>query len=113
LAHAADRRERRLGYQGVALLLLGYLFQGVALLGLGAVLHWRRSFLAGALAVVADVAILLADPLRSINTWYLVAISGLAMIALVVFVERQRQRIPVWLGAWRQRLETWDRSGRA
>jgi preprotein translocase subunit SecY len=72
------------------------------------VLHWRRTFFAGALALVADVAILLVDPLRAINTWYLVAVVGLAMIALVIFVERQRQRIPVWLGEWRQRLETWD-----
>jgi hypothetical protein len=101
-----------LGYLGdgvdryaYATVLLG---QGVALLGLGAVLHWRRTFFAGALALVADVAILLADPLRAINTWYLVAVVGLAMIALVIFVERQRQRIPVWLGEWRQRLETWD-----
>ena len=44
--------------------------------GWGPVLHWRRSFFAGALAVVADVAIRLTDPLRSIDTWSLVAIAG-------------------------------------
>jgi hypothetical protein len=84
------------------------LLESVALFGLGAALHWRRSFVSGALALVLDVFILLADPLRAMNTWYLVAIIGLAMIAAVVFIEQQRQRIPFWLHDWRLRLETWD-----
>jgi hypothetical protein len=82
--------------------------ESVALFGMGAVLHWRRSFVAGALALIIDVCILLADPLRAMNTWYLVAIIGLAMIATVVFIEQQRQRIPFWLHDWRLRLESWD-----
>jgi hypothetical protein len=84
------------------------LLESVALFGLGAALHWRRSFVSGAVALVLDVFILLADPLRAMNTWYLVAVIGLAMIAAVVFIEQQRQRIPFWLHDWRLRLETWD-----
>jgi hypothetical protein len=184
VAHGFDRRERLLGYQGVALIELGYmlqlvffevgqpqafvlpvglylltvaylewrrggpanakrvleaaalalllgttllqavgfvgagydrylyatflLFESVALFGLGALFHWRNSFFAGILALVADVAILLADPLKAMNTWYLVALIGFVMIGLVIFVERQRQRIPFWLDEWRRRLESWD-----
>ncbi|MBA2448062.1 MAG: hypothetical protein H0V51_08555 [Chloroflexi bacterium] len=84
------------------------LLESVALLGLGAVLRWRRTFFGASLALVADVLILLSDPLRAVNTWYLVAIIGLAMIGVVVFVEQRRQQIPLWLDAWRQRLESWD-----
>jgi hypothetical protein len=85
-----------------------FLLEGVAVFGSGAVVHWRRSFLAGALAIVLDVVILLADPLRALNTWYLVAVIGLAMIAAVILIERQRQRIPFWVHEWRLRLESWD-----
>jgi hypothetical protein len=84
------------------------LIEGAAVLGLGAMLHWRDSFMGGAVALVLDVLILLVDPLRALNTWYLVAVLGLAMIAVVIFIERQRQRIPYWLDDWRQRLETWE-----
>jgi hypothetical protein len=84
------------------------LVESVVLFGFGAVLHWRRSFLAGALAIVLDVLILLADPLRAMNTWYLAGVIGLLMIGLVIFVERQRQRIPFWVETWRLRLESWD-----
>lgn len=51
------------------------------------------------------IGILLIDPLRDLSTWSLAAILGFTMIALVIFIERQRQQIPLWLGAWRTRLE--------
>jgi hypothetical protein len=82
-------------------------FESLALFGLGAALRWRKTFFGGGLAVVAGVFILLADPLRAMNTWYLVAIAGMAMIGLVILVEQRRQQIPLWLDEWRQRLETW------
>lgn len=85
-----------------------FLFEGVAIFGLGAVLRWRKTFQAGALAVVADVLILLADPLRAMNVWYLVAVVGLAMIGLVVLIEQRRFQLATWLDDRRQRLETWD-----
>jgi len=84
------------------------LVQSLALVAGGALLRWKRSFFGGSLALVADVVILLADPVRATNTWYLVGIIGLGMIGIVVFIERQRQRIPLWVDEWRQRLETWD-----
>jgi hypothetical protein len=61
-----------------------------------------------ALVLVVDVSILLADPLRAMNTWYLVAVIGLAMIAAVVLIEQRRQRILFWLNEWRLRLEAWE-----
>ena len=84
------------------------LIESVGLFGLGALLRWRKTFFGGGLALVADVLILLADPVRAMSTWYLVAIIGLGMIGVVVFVEQRRQQIPLWLDEWRQRLETWD-----
>jgi hypothetical protein len=84
------------------------LLESVALFGLGALLHWRRSFLAGAVALVIDLVILLVDPLRAMNTWYLVAVIGLAMIGAVILIEQRRQRIPFWLHEWQLRLESWD-----
>jgi hypothetical protein len=84
------------------------LLESAGLLGLGAVLRWRYTFFAGAVALVADVGILLADPLKALNTWYLVALIGLVLIGGVIWIERQRQQIPLWLEAWRARLEQWD-----
>jgi hypothetical protein len=84
------------------------LLEGTAVLGLGAVLHWRRSFLAGMAALILDVAILLVDPMRALNTWYLAAVIGLAMIAAVIFIEQRRKQIPFWLNEWHQRLEAWE-----
>ena len=84
------------------------LVQSLALVAGGALLRWKKSFFGGSLALVADVVVLLADPVRATNTWYLVGIIGLGMIGIVVFIERQRQRIPLWVDEWRQRLETWD-----
>jgi hypothetical protein len=84
------------------------LLESVALLGLGAVLRWRYTFFAGAVALVVDVGILLVDPLRALNTWYLVALIGLVLIGAVIWIERQRQKIPLWLEDLRVRLERWD-----
>jgi hypothetical protein len=30
------------------------------------------------------------------------------LIGAVIWIERQRQQIPLWLEAWRVRLEHWD-----
>ena len=84
------------------------LLEAAGLLGLGAILRWRYTFFAGALALIVDVGILLVDPLRALNTWYLVALIGLVLIGAVIWIERQRQKIPFWLDDLRARLETWD-----
>jgi hypothetical protein len=84
------------------------LLESVGLLALGAMLRWRYTFFAGALALVIDVGILLVDPLRALNTWYLVALIGLVLIGAVIWIERQRQKIPLWLDELRARLEAWD-----
>jgi hypothetical protein len=84
------------------------LFEGAGLLALGALLHWKRSFAAGSIAVVVAVGALLADPIGAMNTWYLMALLGLTMIGVVIFLEERRRQIPQWLGAWRLRLEHWE-----
>ena len=84
------------------------LVESLALFALGAVLRWRKTFFASILALVADVFIVLADPIRAMNTWYLLALVGFTMLGVVVFIEQRRQRIPVWVNDWRLRLEAWD-----
>jgi hypothetical protein len=84
------------------------LFESLALFALGAVLRWRKTFFVSILALVADVFIVLADPIRAVNTWYLLALVGFTMLGVVVFIEQRRQRIPVWVNDWRLRLEAWD-----
>lgn len=100
------------GGLGVGSARFGYdtflLLESVAVFGLGAVLRWKRTFFAACAAIVADVVILLADPLRAMGTWYLMAIIGCAMIGLVVFLEQRRQQIPLWIDEVRVRLESWD-----
>jgi hypothetical protein len=58
--------------------------------------------------LVLDVAILLAEPVRSMNTWYVAAVAGLAMVGIVVFLEQKRRQIPGWAETWRARLQTWS-----
>jgi hypothetical protein len=103
--------------QGLGYLTAGYdryvydgylLLESAAVFGLGVLLRWRRPFFIGALVLVVDVGILLSDPIRALNTWYLVAALGLVMILGVILVERRRQQIPLWLESWRVRLERWD-----
>jgi hypothetical protein len=82
-------------------------FESLAVFGLGAVLHWKRSLFAGSAALVVDVGIVLANPLSALNTWYLMGIVGLLMIGLVIFLEEERRKIPLWIDQYRHRLETW------
>lgn len=84
------------------------LLEGLAIFGLGAALRWKRPFFVGAATVVADLGILLAAPLKTMNAWYLAGAIGLGMVALVVVVEQRRQRIGAWVDEWRQRLEVWE-----
>jgi hypothetical protein len=84
------------------------LFESLALFALGAALRWRKTCFGSILALVADVVIVLADPIRAMNTWYLLALVGFSMLGVVIFIEQRRQRIPVWINDWRLRLEAWD-----
>jgi hypothetical protein len=84
------------------------LLESAAVLGLGAVLHWKRLFFAACCGVVADVGILLTDPVRSMPAWYLMALIGFAMIGVVMVLEQRRQRIPLWIDEVRERLDAWD-----
>jgi hypothetical protein len=61
------------------------LVESAGLLALGAVLRWRYTFFLAAVALVADV-----------------------LIGIVIWIERQRQQSPLWVEAWRARLEQWD-----
>jgi hypothetical protein len=88
-----------------AVLLLG---EGVALVWLGAILRWRRTFFAAIGGVVVASLTLVAEPVSAVNTWYILASVGLGMIGVVLFLEKRRQQVQGWLGAWRQALEQWD-----
>jgi hypothetical protein len=91
-------------YQYALLLLV----QSLALFGLAAVVHWRYTFFGSIAGTVIAVAVFLEQPLRTMNTWYLLLIIGIAMLIIVGFIERRRQEIPVWLTQWKQRLESWS-----
>ncbi|MFN8522705.1 MAG: hypothetical protein U0821_06305 [Chloroflexota bacterium] len=84
------------------------LVESAILVSAGAALRWRDTFFAGAVAMVVDMGILLIDPLRALDTWYLVALVGLVLIGGVIWIERQRQRIPAIVAAWQARLERWE-----
>jgi hypothetical protein len=83
------------------------LVESVIVFGAGAVLRWKKPFFAGAAALIVDVGILLANPVQTVNTWYVVGLIGFTMIGLVLFVEQRRQQIPLWVDQWRRQLETW------
>jgi hypothetical protein len=82
--------------------------QALGIFGLSAIVHWRIAFFAGISGTVVSIAVFLEQPLRSMNTWYLVLIIGVIMLIVVGFIERRRQEIPVWFGDWRKRLESWS-----
>jgi preprotein translocase subunit SecY len=52
--------------------------------------------------------IMVAEPLRNLSVVYLALLIGCAMIALVVFLEQRRRRIPLWIDEVRVGLETWS-----
>ncbi len=125
----SSRLKKRIEQAGISLLLGVSLIQAVGQLGnghdrylydlflfceslllfaLGAVLRWKRTFLWSINALVIDVLILLADPVKAMNTWYLVGITGVIMIGLVLFAEQRRQQIPGWINEWRQQIDNWS-----
>jgi hypothetical protein len=85
-----------------------FLGESLALAWLGAALRWRRTFSAGLLGAACAAVILIAEPLRAVDTWYVLASAGLVLIAVVLLLERRRQHLERWLGSWRQAVEAWD-----
>jgi preprotein translocase subunit SecY len=84
------------------------LLEGTTVLAFGAALRWTRTFFAGGAAIVAGMLIMVAEPLRNLSVVYLALLIGCAMIALVVFLEQRRRRIPLWIDEVRVGLETWS-----
>jgi hypothetical protein len=80
----------------------------LALLGLGAVLRWLRTFTAGAVGLIVSVVLLLADPVGAMDGVYRLMAAGLALIAIVAFLQWRRQQIPDWIEHGRVQLEAWD-----
>ncbi len=84
------------------------LAEGLVLLWVGDTLRWKDTLTAGALALGADALLIVAQPLRAIDTWYAMAIAGLAIIGFVIAVEKKRQGLATLFGQWRRVRETWD-----
>ena len=82
--------------------------EGTLLLAVGAALHWKRTLTAAAVALGIDAVLIAIAPLRALNTWYVVAIVGLALIGTVMVIEKKRQGIVTMVGHWRRLQETWD-----
>jgi hypothetical protein len=83
------------------------LLEGTTILGFGAALRWTKTFFAGGAAIVAGMLIVAAEPLRNLSVVYLALLIGCTMIAVVVFLEQRRRRIPLWIDEVRLSLETW------
>lgn len=81
--------------------------EGLALLWVGNYLHWKNTLAVGAIALCVDAALVVGAPLRAVDSWYVVAIAGLAIIGFVIMVEKKRQSIAVLVGQWRRLRETW------
>ena len=82
--------------------------EGDLLLALGASLRWKRTLTAAAVALGIDAILIAIKPLRALNTWYVVAIVGLALIGTVIVIEKKRQGIVTLVGRWRRVQETWE-----
>ena len=71
----------------------------------GAVLvQWRRPFLAGIIAFLANLILLLTEPNDNVLQWIAFGLTGLLMMALGLWAEQQRPM----LSSWWQRIERWD-----
>jgi hypothetical protein len=84
------------------------LIQSLAIFGLAAIVHWRNAFFGGIAGTIVSIVVFLEEPVRSMNTWYLVLVSGIIMLIIVGFIERRRNEIPLWIDDWRSRLESWS-----
>jgi hypothetical protein len=82
--------------------------ESLVVFGLGATLRWKRAFFTGCAGVLSGLLTLMVNPLHTVNTWYLLTAIGCGMVAMVVLIERQRQRIPLWFDDWHSRLELWN-----
>jgi len=82
--------------------------EGLALLWLGNRLYWKDTLTVGAVALCIDAALIVKEPLRAVDTWYIVALAGLSIIGFVIAVEKKRKDLAVLVGQWRRLRETWD-----
>ena len=84
---------------------------GVVLWGL--LVRWKRPFFGGIAAFIANLAILLFDPLgegpvSATILWSVFGAVGTALIGGAVYLERNRERSSAALRSMIDRLETWD-----
>lgn len=98
------------GADGVPYFVL-MIVEGLLVIGWGA---WRRlkvpffiGFAASALNVVGQVVVLFAGG-STFTRWLIIGVAGLLIVALAVFVERQRILIIAKAQEWREALETWE-----
>ena len=71
----------------------------------GAVLvQWRRPFLAGIVAFLANPILLLTEPDDDVLQWVAFGLTGLLMMGFGLWVEQHRSM----LSGWWQRIERWD-----
>ena len=71
----------------------------------GAVLvQWRRPFLAGIVAFLANLILLLTEPDDDVLQWVAFGLTGLLMMGFGLWAEQHRSM----LSGWWQRIERWD-----
>jgi hypothetical protein len=98
------------GSAGVPFFLL-LTVEALAVIAWGAVRRIKSPFFVGLLAsvlnVIGQVVVLFAGGSGLIR-WLIVGATGLIIVVLAIFVERQRERIIAVAQAWRETLVTWD-----
>ncbi len=82
--------------------------EGLAVLAGAAVLRWKRPFFAALVAFVADIILLLIEPVQHVNQWIVFGAIGVLMIALGLAAERSRTRVIAAAAGMRTRLEQWS-----
>ncbi|MFQ5934354.1 MAG: SCO7613 C-terminal domain-containing membrane protein, partial [Dehalococcoidia bacterium] len=74
----------------------------------GALIHWKRPFIAGIAVFVANFFTLLGLPIQLVEEWWWIVL-GIALVFIggAVFLERYRERLMALGREWAERLEEW------
>lgn len=88
-------------------LTLSLCLQSAALLAYGVLRRLQVPTVGGAIGVVFGVLWLCIDPLRAANTWVVIGLCGLLLLALYVVLERYQERLVRNGRQWIGRVSSW------
>ena len=88
-------------------------FESLAVIIWGAILRWKRPFFGGIGVFIANLVVLVFDPLAdaggsSTVLWGVFGVIGTALVGGAVYLERNRERTSLAFRQLIDRLDTWD-----